>query len=99
MSDDLLGRLGWGCNCGKCKLDLCCCATMEEAKDEIKRLRKELKSEQKQSDSVLDNYDAMERRIEAQAMEIERLRKVVDSMIESMANITALAIPTKFIIE
>jgi hypothetical protein len=50
MSDDLLTRLGNGCNCGKCKLDLCCCSKMEEAKD----------------------------RIEAQAAEIEDLKKSLE---------------------
>ena len=43
MSDDLLERLGRGCNCGRCKLDLCCCAAMEEAKAEIEKLRYELR--------------------------------------------------------
>lgn len=44
MSDDLLERLGRGCNCGRCKLDLCCCAAMEEAKAEIEKLREALEA-------------------------------------------------------
>lgn len=39
---DLVERLGRGCNCGKCKMDLCCCHTMEEAKDCIKALKAEI---------------------------------------------------------
>lgn len=40
---DLVERLGRGCNCGKCKMDLCCCHTMEEAKDRIKALEAALR--------------------------------------------------------
>ena len=39
---DLVERLGSGCNCGKCKMDLCCCHTMEEAKDRIEQLEAEI---------------------------------------------------------
>lgn len=65
MSDDLLERLGRGCNCGRCKLDLCCCAAMEEAKAEIEKL-----------EALFTNAT-----YEARAMmeEIERLRAELSS--------------------
>ena len=39
---DLVERLRKGCACGKCRMDLCCCDTMDEAADEIVRLREAL---------------------------------------------------------
>lgn len=39
---DLVERLRKGCACGKCRMDLCCCDTMDEAADEIARLREAL---------------------------------------------------------
>jgi hypothetical protein len=61
--------------------------------------RKELKSEQKRADNAMDNYDAVQRRCEVQAAEIERLREVVDSMIVGMADIKALVTPAQFVID
>ena len=74
-------------------------AEIEYWKTEARNVRRELKSEQKRADNAMDNYDAMQRRCEAQAKEIEYLRKRVDSLIESMADITALAMPAQFVID
>lgn len=49
-------------------------AEIDYWKTEARNVRRELKSEQKQTDSAMDNYDAIHRRCEAQAVEIEKLR-------------------------
>ena len=52
-------------------------AEIEYWKTEARNVRRELKSEQKQTDSAMDNYDAIHRRCEAQAVEIEKLREAL----------------------
>jgi hypothetical protein len=49
-------------------------AEIEYWKTEARNVRRELKSEQKRADSAMDNYDAIHRRCEAQAAEIEKLQ-------------------------
>ena len=60
-------------------------AEIEYWKTEARNVRRELKSEQKQTDSAMDNYDAMQRRCEAQAAEIEKLRMHLDVALETLA--------------
>jgi hypothetical protein len=82
MSDDLLTRLGNGCNCGKCKLDLCCCAKMEEAKDRIEAQAGEIVGLKARLHMVLDReadthcrHDA---KVDALETEIEDLKKSLE---------------------
>ena len=63
-----------GQHCPNCEAQA---AEIEYWKTEARNVRRELKSEQKQADSAMDNYDAIHRRCEAQAAEIEKLREAL----------------------
>lgn len=63
-----------GQHCPNCEAQA---AEIDYWKTEARNVRRELKSEQKQTDSAMDNYDAIHRRCEAQAVEIEKLREAL----------------------
>lgn len=65
-------------------------AQIDYWKTEARNVRRELKSEQKQTDSAMDNYDAMQRRCEAQAAEIEKLREAWQEYFEAKSELADL---------